>query len=101
MTKAEAIISTATIAKQDKAQTETVVTALLAGIVHALECGNAVFIPEFGTFYPLWRNETTGRLIKKNTTIIVPGHSRPHFKPYKQFKNTVRMTWQSDPEPEV
>ena len=98
MTKAQAIIRTAAVTSKDKVQTDTVVTALVAGIMHALGCGEAVFIPEFGTFHLLWRNETTGRLIQKNTTIIVPAHFVPHFKPYKPFTNAVRMIGQSLPK---
>jgi len=90
MTKAEAIMRTVAATKQDKAQTEIVVTALLAGIMHAVECGAAVFVPGFGTFHTLWRNETTGRLIQKNTAIIIPAHCIPHFKPYRQFKNSIK-----------
>ena len=89
MTKAEAIIRTAGLTTLDKAHTETVVTALVVTIMHELECGNAVSIPDFGTFHPLWRNQTTGRLIRENTTVIVPAHFIPHFEPYSHFKHAI------------
>jgi DNA-binding protein HU-beta len=89
MTKAQAIIRTAEITRHDRAQTDAVVSALIAAIIEALECGNAVSIPEFGRFHPLWRNETTGRLIREKTVLIVPAHFIPHFEPHSQFKHAV------------
>lgn len=97
MTKAQTIIQTAAVTTLDKVRTETVVTALLYEIVLALECGNAVSIPEFGTFHPLWRNETIGRVIQKNITIVVPGHFIPHFEPYSLFKKAIIAAWQPIP----
>jgi len=78
--------------RQDKTQTETVVSALVAGIMDALACGHAVYIPGFGTFHLKWRNETTGRLIQKNIAVIVPAHWIPQFTPYEQFKKILKTT---------
>ena len=91
MTRAEAITHIVNLTNQDKLRTDITLTALLATIVQALESGRAVVIPGFGTFSLKWRNETTGRLIQKNTTLIVPAHYIPHFKPFRQFKDNLRI----------
>ncbi|MDG2264037.1 MAG: HU family DNA-binding protein, partial [Flavobacteriales bacterium] len=44
----------------------------------------------FGTFKPKKRAEKTGRNIKKNTTIIIPAHHIPAFKPAKVFVEEVK-----------
>ena len=36
------------------------------------------------------RKEKTGRNISKNTTIIIPAHHIPSFKPAKVFKEEVK-----------
>ena len=45
---------------------------------------------DFGTFKPKKRAEKTGRNIKKNTTIIIPAHYIPAFKPAKIFVEEVK-----------
>jgi DNA-binding protein HU-beta len=49
----------------------------------------------FGSFVVKERAEKTGRNISKNTTIIIPAHNIPSFKPAKTFvdevKNKVRV----------
>ena len=49
-----------------------------------------VYLRGFGTFKTKKRAEKTGRNIKKNTTIIIPSHYIPSFKPSKVFKNDVK-----------
>ena len=49
-----------------------------------------VFLRGFGTFKAKKRAEKTGRNIKKNTTIIIPAHYIPAFKPAKTFVQKVK-----------
>ena len=44
-----------------------------------------VFLRGFGTFLIKHRAEKTARNITKNTTLIVPAHDVPAFKPSKEF----------------
>jgi DNA-binding protein HU-beta len=44
----------------------------------------------FGSFIIKERAEKTGRNISKNTTIIIPAHKIPAFKPAKSFVNEVK-----------
>jgi len=91
MTKAEAILKITAITAKDKQPTTTVVIALLSSIMEAVQQGDTVTIHGFGIFYPKWRNETTGRLILEDRTIIIPAHFVPHFRPYTNLKQQVKM----------
>ena len=44
----------------------------------------------FGSFIVKERAEKTGRNISKNTTIIIPAHNIPSFKPAKVFMEGVK-----------
>ena len=56
----------------------------------SISANEAVFLRGFGTFKPKKRAEKTGRNIKKNTTIIIPAHHIPAFKPAKVFVEEVK-----------
>jgi DNA-binding protein HU-beta len=47
--------------------------------------GNEVYLRGFGSFIIKHRAEKTARNISKNTTMIVPAHNIPAFKPAKEF----------------
>ena len=52
--------------------------------------GNEVFLRGFGSFVIKRRAEKTARNISKNTTIKIPAHNIPAFKPAKAFLNAVK-----------
>jgi DNA-binding protein HU-beta len=52
--------------------------------------GNEVFLRGFGSFIIKHRAEKTARNISKNTTIIIPAHNIPAFKPAKEFMEKVK-----------
>lgn len=52
--------------------------------------GENVYLRGFGSFIIKRRAEKTGRNISKNTTIIIPAHNIPAFKPAKTFVNEVK-----------
>jgi len=52
--------------------------------------GENVYLRGFGSFIIKERAEKTGRNISKNTTIIIPAHNIPAFKPAKTFVNQVK-----------
>ena len=56
----------------------------------ALESGNNVYLRGFGSFIIKRRAEKTGRNISKNTTIKIPAHNIPAFKPSKVFVDVVK-----------
>jgi DNA-binding protein HU-beta len=52
--------------------------------------GNNVDLRGFGSFIVKKRAKKTARNISKNTTIIIPAHNIPAFKPAKTFINKVK-----------
>jgi DNA-binding protein HU-beta len=52
--------------------------------------GENVYLRGFGSFIVKKRAEKTARNISKNTTIIIPEHFIPAFKPAKSFVNKVK-----------
>jgi len=49
-----------------------------------------VYLRGFGSFIVKKRAEKTARNISKNTTIIIPEHFIPAFKPSKRFVTKVK-----------
>ena len=52
--------------------------------------GDNVYLRGFGSFIVKKRAEKTARNISKNTTIIIPEHFIPAFKPAKTFASKVK-----------
>ena len=53
--------------------------------------GENVYLRGFGSFTIKKRAEKTGRNISRNTTIIIPAHNIPAFKPAKTFMGEVKV----------
>ena len=91
MTKADIINKIAEetgIAKRDVAAT---VEAFMEEIRVSLASNKEnVYLRGFGSFIVKKRAEKTGRNISKNTTIIIPAHNIPAFKPAKTFMQDVK-----------
>ena len=51
---------------------------------------NNVYLRGFGSFIVKKRAQKTGRNISKNTTIVIPAHYIPAFKPAKVFVEGVK-----------
>ncbi len=62
----------------------------MEAVKDALSEGENVYFRGFGSFIVKERAEKTGRNISKNTTIIIPAHNIPAFKPAKTFVNKVK-----------
>ena len=56
----------------------------------SLAHGENVYLRGFGSFIVKTRSEKTARNISKNTTIIIPAHKIPAFKPAKVFMEDVK-----------
>ena len=59
-------------------------------IKNSMVTGQNVYLRGFGSFIIKKRAEKTGRNISKNTTLIIPAHNIPAFKPAKTFVNKVK-----------
>ena len=58
-------------------------------IKSSMENGEEVFLRGFGSFIIKRRAEKTARNISKNTTVIIPAHDIPAFRPAKEFMEMV------------
>ncbi len=90
MTKAEIVTRIAQQTGLDKAVVMTVVETFMESVKESMIAGNEVFLRGFGSFVIKRRAEKVARNISKNTTIVIPAHSIPAFKPAKAFLNAVR-----------
>ena len=90
MTKAEVVSKIASKTGIEKVTTLAVVESFMSEIMSAVSENEAVFLRGFGTFKAKKRAKKTGRNIKKNTTIIIPEHHIPSFKPAKIFVQDVK-----------
>ena len=63
-----------------------VVESLIVEVKESLEKGENVYLRGFGSFIVKQRAEKTARNITKNTTIKIPAHDIPAFKPSPAFQ---------------
>lgn len=85
MTKADIINEIAQSTGVDKKQTSSVVEAFMEIVKKTMASGENVYLRGFGTFELKHRAEKVARNISKNTTIVIPAHTTPAFKPAKDF----------------
>ena len=90
MTKAELVSKIAEKTGVEKLTTLAVVESFMNEIKDSISANEGVYLRGFGTFKPKKRAKKTGRNIKKNTTIIIPAHHIPAFKPAKIFMQEVK-----------
>ncbi|MCF6167710.1 HU family DNA-binding protein [Lutibacter sp.] len=90
MTKAEIVSSISDKSGIEKADVLATVEAFMEEVKTSLEKGNNVYLRGFGSFIIKTRAEKTGRNISKNTTIKIPAHNIPAFKPAKVFVESVK-----------
>ena len=90
MTKADIVAEIAEKTGLEKVDVQTTVEAFMEEVKTALETGENVYLRGFGSFVIKERAEKTGRNISKNTTIIIPAHNIPSFKPAKVFIEGVK-----------
>ncbi len=74
----------------EKSDVQAVVESFMKEVRNSLETGDNVYLRGFGSFIIKKRAEKTGRNISKNTTIIIPAHNIPSFKPAKTFVDSVK-----------
>ncbi|HEY9222125.1 MAG: HU family DNA-binding protein [Lutibacter sp.] len=90
MTKAEIVSNIADKSGIEKADVLATVEAFMEEVKDSLEKGDNVYLRGFGSFIIKTRAEKTGRNISKNTTIKIPAHNIPSFKPAKVFVEGVK-----------
>ena len=85
MTKAEIVTEITKTTGIDRASVLTVIEQFMSVVKDSLAHDENVYLRGFGSFIIKHRAEKTARNIGKNTTIIVPAHNIPAFKPSKSF----------------
>ncbi len=90
MTKAEIIADIANKTGVEKVAVQATVEAFMESVKGAMINGENVYLRGFGSYVIKKRAQKTGRNISKNTTIIIPAHNIPSFKPAKTFVNEVK-----------
>ena len=90
MTKAEIVAEIANKTGIEKVAVQASVEAFMEAVKNSLSNGENVYLRGFGSFTIKRRAEKTGRNISRNTTIIIPEHFIPAFKPSKSFINKVK-----------
>ena len=90
MTKAEIVNEVAKATGIEKATIQTVVEGFMESVKDSVCKGNPVYLRGFGSFIIKHRAQKTARNITKQTTLTIPAHDIPAFKPAKTFVNSVK-----------
>jgi DNA-binding protein HU-beta len=91
MTKADIVAEISKKTGVEKAAVQATVESFMKTIKESMVKGENVYLRGFGSFIIKKRAKKTGRNISKNTTIIIPAHNIPAFKPAKTFLNKVKQ----------
>lgn len=89
MTKAEIASEIAKRTGVDKGNVLAVVENFMEVVKESLASGENVYVRGFGSFIVKERAEKPARNISQKTTIIIPAHKIPAFKPCNTFKEMV------------
>ena len=90
MTKADIVNEIAKKTGVEKTQIQTIVEAFMDEVKISLEKEENVYLRGFGSFIIKKRAEKVARNISKNTTITIPAHNIPAFKPAKSFTAKIK-----------
>ena len=90
MTKADIVNEIAKSTGVEKVQVQAIVEAFMDSVKGAMVKGENVYLRGFGSFIIKKRAEKVARNISKNTTITIPAHNIPAFKPAKSFASQIK-----------
>ena len=90
MTKADIVAKISEKLGMEKNEVQATIETFMDEVKNSLEGGDNVYLRGFGSFIIKTRAEKTGRNISKNTTIKIPAHNIPAFKPAKVFVEGVK-----------
>jgi Bacterial nucleoid DNA-binding protein len=90
MTKADIVNEISKSTGVDKHSVLASVESFMEIVKSSLSDGENVYLRGFGSFIIKKRAQKTARNISKNTTIIIPEHNIPSFKPAKTFLKDVK-----------
>ena len=90
MTKAEIVNQVAKATGIEKVTVQSVVEATMDSIKASLVSGEPVYLRGFGSFIIEHRAQKAARNITQKTTLTIPAHDIPAFKPAKSFVEEVK-----------
>ncbi len=90
MTKADIVSEIAKSTGVEKVQVQAIVEAFMDSIKTSLTNKNNVYLRGFGSFIVKKRAKNVTPNISKKTTITIPEHNIPAFKPAKSFAAKVK-----------
>ena len=90
MTKAEIVSQITEKTGIEKVAVTAIVEEIMESIKSNMAKGENVYLRGFGTFGVIERKEKVGRNISKNTTVVIPAHKIPKFKPSKEFLKMIK-----------
>ena len=90
MTKAEIVNEVAKQTGIEKVQVQSVIEEFTKVVKDSIIAGQPVYLRGFGSFIVKHRAEKAARNITKQTTMTIPAHNIPAFKPAKVFVNAVK-----------
>ena len=90
MTKADIVSEVAKQTGAEKVQVQAIVEAFMESVKGSLAKKEPVYLRGFGSFIIKTRAKKVARNISKNTTITIPAHDIPAFKPAKSFASKIK-----------
>lgn len=90
MTKADIVSEIAAQTGLEKSVVMQVVESMMATIKDSMIDGKEIYFRGFGSFVIKHRAPKTARNISQNTTITIPAHNIPAFKPSKTFMKLMK-----------
>lgn len=90
MTKSDIVKQIAEKTGFEKEIVSAVVENFMEQVRSSLIHGENIYLRGFGTFLLKQRAEKVARNISKNTTIVIPAHTAPAFKPSPEFASKVK-----------
>lgn len=90
MTKADIVNDIAKSTGVEKVLVQAIVEAFMESVKTSLIKKENVYLRGFGSFIVKKRAKKVARNISKNTTITIPEHNIPAFKPAKSFAAKVK-----------
>lgn len=90
MTKSDIVKQIAEKTGFEKEIVSAVVENFMEQVRSSMIRGENIYLRGFGTFLLKQRAEKVARNISKNTTIVIPAHTAPAFKPSPEFASKVK-----------
>ena len=90
MTKAEIVNEIAKSTGVERLKVQSVVEGFMESVKNSVIKEEPVYLRGFGSFIIKHRAQKAARNITKKTTMVIPAHNIPAFKPAKVFVNAVK-----------